>query len=112
MICKLCLNGAHCGQPGERSPSCFCQHYPPGTRQSVCQYACLHQESDHVPGRGCTVPRCPCLWKAQEQVQPDAGARPEPSPVSQDPPAPTRESQSRVRDLDLQAYLKRRRPNA
>jgi len=110
MICKPCLNGDHCGRPGESTPSCFCQHHPSGTRQDVCQYACLHPKADHVPGRGCTRAGCPCLWKAQEQGQPDRGARPEPSRVSQDPPAPVREPQRRVRDLDLRAYLRRRRP--
>lgn len=31
-VCEPCKTGDHCGQPGERSPSCVCQHHPRKTR--------------------------------------------------------------------------------
>jgi hypothetical protein len=35
MICFSCGEGNHCGRPGEKTPSCSCQHHPPGTRQAA-----------------------------------------------------------------------------
>ena len=28
MICQPCVDGKHCGEPGEVTQSCFCQHWP------------------------------------------------------------------------------------
>lgn len=28
MICKPCAAGDHCGDPGDATPQCTCQHYP------------------------------------------------------------------------------------
>ena len=106
MICKSCTKGDHCGPPGIPGPCGTCQHRP--RKHSSCD----HPLADHEPGCGCTHTGCPCLWKAQEQGQPGALAANGGFLVPEDLAVPAREPQRRVRDLDLRAYLKRRRPNA
>lgn len=101
MICPSCTAGDHCGPPGQPNRHCPCQHLPPGTNQTVCQYACLHPVDLHLPGRGCTRTGCRCLWKAQDAVSAAPQTRPQAVPVSQDPPAPAHAVQRRTEDLDL-----------
>lgn len=53
----------------------------------LCEYACVHPQADHLPGRGCMRTGCLCLWRMQDVVSGPVGD----PPVSADPgiPVPT-----------------------
>lgn len=52
MICTPCTQGDHCGQPGQTSTRCFCQHLPRRSRVAASGPVAAPVVSTPAPGGG------------------------------------------------------------